>query len=715
MKTIIASGLFLASTLICIAQASNKKAFEEKIFEEPCGTMYALKLQKENNPDVINKMLAVEAHIDKVLKNKAASKSQVKDVITIPVIFHVLYKTASENLTESRILSQLDVLNEDFRMMNENASATLDVFKDRAADLEIEFCLAQEDPEGLPTTGIQRIATTLDEFTIMEQEIKFTDLGGADAWPRDEYLNIWIGDLEPGLLGYAQFPGQEASTDGVVINYINAGRAGAPPGISGRTATHEVGHWVNLRHVWGDGDCNMDDGVDDTPPAAASHSGCSLSADSCTGDDEPDMIQNYMDYSDDDCLTLFTKGQKEITDAVFAEGGPRAALRNSTKCIPPILADDDARFIEVINPIANQNFCTDALTPKVRFRNFGNKTLNVLKIEAFVDGDLIDTFVWNGSVETGAYGETDLNILKLSQGAHELKFVIAGVNSGPDDKPEDNEISVAVQVLGGQLPFEEGFEESNFPPTLSNINDVDGDNEGFQLKTGVAHTGNNCMYINCFDYGLNGAIDEFVLPLIDLSKTGNPMLEFYNAYARYSSDDSDTLEVLVSKDCGQTFKSVFKKEGVFIATVGTRLESYQPASANEWRQRIVDLKEFEGESEVAVKFRCINSHEQNLYIDDIKIFGDSMIDVNDDFWDSLNVQIYPNPVVDNLYIQLKQTNAFKGYVTLNSINGKELLQKPIDNNSLYQKVKMQSLPNGIYVINISANGFTYSKKIIKME
>jgi len=697
-------------TLCCVAQNSHADKLQKDVFSEPCGTMFALENQKKNNKGIEKTMLAIEQHTNQILNNKNRVSSKVKEIITIPVIFHIVYKTAAQSLSEERVRSQLDVLNEDFRMQHANVDKTLPIFKDRAADMEIEFCLAQRDPEGLPTTGIQYYSTSIDTFFFDNQEsIKFSEFGGADSWPSDDYLNIWVCNLEIGLLGYAQFPGMEKNKDGVVLDYVHVGRVGTQPNIVGRTATHEVGHWLNLRHIWGDGECDDDDDVEDTPPSDTSHGFCNLNADSCTGDDEPDMVQNYMDYTEDRCLTLFTKGQKERARAIFEPGGAREAILSSNSCTPPVLQDDDVRLIQLNNAKANENFCSTMFTPSIQFRNYGNKTLNRLTIETFINENLVDSFDWTGNVATGEFAETKLNEIEFSQGTQELKIVIANVNARPDDQPEDNMVSFNIQALGRSVPFEESFEDNNFPPVYSNLIDLDNDNEGFQLKKGVAYTGDNCMFINCFDYGLSGAIDELVLPLIDFSSTGNPMLEFYNAYARYDSEDSDTLEILVSKDCGQNYTSVYKQQGVFIATAGNRQEYFEPSSENQWRQRIVDLKAFEGESEVSIKFRCINSHEQNLYIDDIRIFGDDMIPVDDDYQlNALEVLIYPNPAIDELNIQLNNINEWK--LLVRSVDGKIVLEE----NDLSKKMNIEHLQSGIYLLEGQAVNRRFSKKLVKL-
>lgn len=326
-----------------------------------CQTMDVLRFQEQQSTEVRANMEAIEQFTQQALRRKSRSTT---GIITIPVVFHILYNDEASNISEDQILSQLNVINEDFRNRNENRGDTPEVFKDREADVEIEFCLANVDPNGYKTSGITRTETYHPSFWINAvgfNLMKFDATGGRDAWPADQYLNVWVcRAIESGLLGYAQFPGGPSETDGVVIDYRFFGTVGEVPlypTFSGRTATHEIGHWLNLRHIWGDGDCTVDDFVDDTPLQSGPNSGyaypCTFpgpnSCDEGEGD-LPDMFQNYMDYSNDDCYTLFTKGQKARMRALFEPGGPRESLLYSKGCASGL----DLLF-------AQQPFCTDGI------------------------------------------------------------------------------------------------------------------------------------------------------------------------------------------------------------------------------------------------------------------------------------------------------------------------------------------------------------------
>ncbi|NJP82835.1 zinc metalloprotease, partial [Streptomyces sp. AA8] len=241
---------------------------------------------------------------------------------------HVLFNTAAQNISDAQITSQIDVLNQDFRAQNPDVAKVPPVWKPLVADARIQFHLATEDPEGQPTDGITRTQTQTTRFNIRTDDAKSASTGGHDAWPADKYLNIWVcprifnpadGDE---ILGYAQFPGGAPETDGVVIGHRFFGTNGtsSAPFNLGRTTTHEVGHWLNLRHIWGDDGegCSGSDFVADTPNAGGPNFGTpTFPSLTCSNGPDGDMFVNYMDYTDDKGMFMFTKGQAARMDAAL--------------------------------------------------------------------------------------------------------------------------------------------------------------------------------------------------------------------------------------------------------------------------------------------------------------------------------------------------------------------------------------------------------------
>src|SRR5262245_17524663 len=254
----------------------------------------------------------------------------------IPVVVHVVYKTPAQNISDAQIQGQIDVLNADFRKKNADISTVPAPFQPFADDTRIEFELASRDPHNNPTNGIIRTSTATNAFT-HDDAVKAAATGGSDAWPRDNYLNIWVCQLAGGLLGYAQFPGGAAATDGVVILHSAFGTTGTAtaPFNLGRTTTHEVGHWLNLRHIWGDDGtgCWGSDFVDDTPNQAGPNYGTpTFPSTSCGNEPNGDMFMNYMDYVDDAAMVMFTKGQVNRMQDVLDSS--RSSIGTAIPCGP---------------------------------------------------------------------------------------------------------------------------------------------------------------------------------------------------------------------------------------------------------------------------------------------------------------------------------------------------------------------------------------------
>jgi len=258
--------------------------------------------------------------------------NQNKAVITIPVVVHVVYNTTAQNVSDAQIQSQLNVLNKDFRKLNTDLNLIPSTFSSLVADAEINFCLANRDPSGNATTGIVRVQTSQASFSTNDG-MKSSASGGSNAWSTNQYLNIWVCNMSGGILGYAQFPGGAAATDGVVIGYTCFGTTGTAqaPFNKGRTATHEVGHWLNLRHIWGDATCGSDL-VSDTPVHNTSNYACPSHPRSNSCGTSAEMFMNYMDYVDDACMQMFSNGQKARMQALFVSGGARASLATSPGC-----------------------------------------------------------------------------------------------------------------------------------------------------------------------------------------------------------------------------------------------------------------------------------------------------------------------------------------------------------------------------------------------
>jgi len=319
-----------------------------------CVTTEHTRLQVINDPLQANAIQQAETFIRQVLASPTTARLE-NGIIRIPVVIHNLYHTTDQKITDEQAVAQLELLNKAFRRQNADTVKTPAVFKSVAADCEIEFHLATSDPLKRSTSGIIRKYTPVTTW-IMDDKMKSSATMGADPWDSRLYLNIWVCPMEK-FAGYSSMPGSDAKLDGIVIG-LSAFGAGQ------KTLIHEAGHWMGLKHIWGDEYCG-DDGVDDTPKQASYTVGCPTTARvTCGNGPLGDMYNNYMDFTNDGCMNLFTKGQKARMQAVFAPGAARNSLLSSAGLDKPLiyesaLPEEDPRWLQVKmypNPVTTTLF-----------------------------------------------------------------------------------------------------------------------------------------------------------------------------------------------------------------------------------------------------------------------------------------------------------------------------------------------------------------------
>lgn len=367
--------------------------------QRECATQEYIQQLYNSNTHTAKSIKDAELFTQRLNNMGSANRLSAEFIIRIPVVVHVVYNDPSQNISDAQINSQIEALNRDFRRKNADSINTPAAFKSLAADVQIEFALATADINGRATNGIVRKGTSV-KYWSTDDKIKYSSQGGDDAWDSRYYLNIWVGNTRS-LLGYASVIGAPAVIDGVVINtsaFGTVGKSGAYD--KGRTAVHEVGHWLGLKHIWGDSYCG-DDGVEDTPKQSGYTSGCpsGVITSSCNSSAPGHMYMNYMDFTNDACLNLFTQGQKARMWSLFDEGAPRYSLLfskglniswNTTEPTPieevPVTQE---QFKFYPNPVTSElvlNFEKDAtwVGKELRILSINGVSLKTIKIDALV-------------------------------------------------------------------------------------------------------------------------------------------------------------------------------------------------------------------------------------------------------------------------------------------------------------------------------------------
>ncbi len=390
--------------------------------------------------------------------------NNVLSVFNIPVIVHVIHNnealnsstaTTGNNLNSLQIIDQINILNKDFNGLNADTSLTPNVFKSVLGHFQFNFCLAVVNPTGgvLAEPGIERIdrnAKSWNAFpysqTYMNSTVKPNSI-----WDPSKYLNIWICPLSGGLLGFATFPNPGNSglggfsppygsntTDGLVMlnsAFGSIGTAGSGAYNKGRTATHELGHWVGLRHIWGDGVCATDYCAD-TPPAQAANYGCPThpyNVSGCTGNTTGEMTMNFMDYTNDACMYMFTNDQKNRAQLIMTNSPLRAGLLTSTVCNLPNVTDEIG-VLFVMSPTYSQVVnCSNSITPQVQLHNFGSNTVTTATYSYNIDGVNTQTATWTGTLLPGTSATVTLpQMSNIINGTHKFNIGFYAPNGNTD-------------------------------------------------------------------------------------------------------------------------------------------------------------------------------------------------------------------------------------------------------------------------------------------
>jgi hypothetical protein len=635
------------------------------------------------------------------------------------------------NISDAQAISQITVLNEDYGRTNADTINTPPVWRSRSANTHIQFCLAQRTPSDSISNGIESWQNDAVTSWGLDNKVKYYSSGGLDAWDPAKYLNIWVCDLGNSLLGYGEFPtGSISPTYGVVILNSSFGNQGtvASPYQLGRTATHEFSHCFNLYHIWGDdnGACNGSDYCADTPNQADYTMRCPKFPfiDVCsgtTGTNAGDpvngiMFMNYMDYSDDNCMNMFTANQSSRMNAVL-HAAPYNVLGFSNGCTPLNLTPNNAGIVAIAGP--SGTLCNTLFTPNLLLKDFGSNVLTTCTINYRLDSAIPVSFNWSGSLGSQASVNVTLPIATSVIGAHTIMAWTSLPNGASDSQTTNDSLKDSFSILspaGLALPYAQGFEGGTFIPVGWTLNNLDGlitwVKNTAAAKTDVASAGiDNFKYSSGF-----GQVDDMVLQGLDLTTVSDPVVTWQLAYTYFNQTNpapatiyGDTLEMLVSIDCGATWVSAYKKGGVQLATVtpvGDAPSHYTPTSS-QWRFEIVALSAFKTCTNAMIKFRNISNNGDDMYIDDINVENYSGID---EIQLHAALKVFPNPSSGEIFVLLPGVKSLQ--ISVHNMLGQTVYATAHSSAGGVYAIDLSKNQNGIYFIEVITSTGCIARKIM---
>lgn len=550
----------------------------------------------------------------------------------VPVVVHVIHNDeligTGSNISEAQILSQIDVLNKDFKRLNDDANNTPAQFLPNAGSFDIEFVMARRDPSGLPTNGINRVKGTRATWT-MSNDAEFK---GLSYWPSEDYLNIWVIDFSGSFIGYAQFPvstmqGLEdyqnsiAATDGIAIDYKAFGTIDAGPFDldsrynRGRTTTHEVGHFFGLRHIWGDNDCGTDY-VTDTPQQKNSTTTCPSHPQSTVcGTSIVKMFQNFLDYTDDACMNIFTQGQVSRMETIIDDANVprRNSLLNSPGLLNPNCSVIDVAILSVESP--GPVTCDENAIFKIKIKNRSCSDVNSVKVEYTVNQGNLQTNTITLSPSLSINGSTNLTIpaVNFQEGLNTITLTITQVNTVSDDDPSNNTLAstIVVDKTQDKIPLRENFNTLVWPIVSPQM--------GINWQLTSTNFGLSAS-VQAFNAGTVGTEAWLVTPTLDFSGVSQASVFFDLSYG-YNETDFDRLKVFASGDCGVTYNPLnFDKAGPDLANIVTT-SSWLPTTSDKWHpKKYINLNDLAGLTNVRLAFVFTNASGNNIYLDNIEFF-----------------------------------------------------------------------------------------------
>lgn len=633
------------------------------------------------DPDLIQAIADEQEALEEFTRQFSASGAERATHI-IPVVFHIIHNNGPENISDAQIIDQMRILNEDFSRTNPDWQNVKADFLGIVANVDIEFRLARKDPQGNCTSGITRTVSTLTN--VGDQSMK-----ALIQWPRNRYLNIWVAASANGAAGYALLPAAAqwlATQDGIVLQHTYVGSIGTGIPQRSRALTHEVGHWINLPHTWGNSNtpglasnCNEDDGVSDTPNTQGWTS-CNLNGTTCG---TLDNVENYMDYSY--CSKMFTEGQKT---RMIASLNSTTAQRNQLH---------QASNLTATGVSGTPQLCAVAFSSNVQDVCVGN---TVTFSDASYHGVTSRTWTFEGG--TPATSTAANPTVTYSQPGSYAVTLSASDGTNTLSTTAQNYINVNPST-GTWVPALDGFEAySSLATSPWRVENPNGNNT-FELTNTAAYTGNNSVrVVNATN--MSGQLDELVSTTYDMVGVPAISLTFRYAFARRTASNDDRLRIFVSNNCGQTWSLRQQLRGsTNLTTGGNTTASFVP-NQDQWAlAEVTNISNAYHVGNFRFKFEFESAGGNNLYIDDINLNGASVGLDELMMGDATALIVVPNPALDEARAVLNLRDTGRATVELLDVLGRRI--QVLHDGQLAQgahrfDIPVNMLQSGMYFIRL---------------
>ncbi|MFL2565176.1 MAG: M43 family zinc metalloprotease [Parvicellaceae bacterium] len=716
---ILLSTLILFTQLSFFSQSINSKVIDYSNCRdgetvEYCKT-HKLMNRFKKDAEAHHQFLEEQKELKKI-EDQISNSTANRVIYTIPLVFHVLHNGGVENISRAQIEDAVAILNRDFRLLNADANTVQSVFAGMPSDIEVEFQLATKAPNGQCFSGITRTQNPVTNSGANGQSQVSAIIAGNDVynstWPGNKYLNIFVVNDADGAAGYTTNPnnGWTSTTmgNGIWVLHDYVGSIGTSDIYSSRTLTHEVGHWLNLDHLWGNNNnpgtptsCTQDDAVDDTPRCIGVTS-CNLNSNTCSNDaidgywtsDVIDNVENYMEYSY--CNKMFTNGQKNRM---------RAALQSSI--------GGRSNVVSTSNQTATGLNTTPSLCA-VDIRVERDIVCGGDNIQFFDESyNNITSWNWtfpNGNPSTST--DKDPIVSYSGSGSFDVTLEVTDALGNSMTQTFPNFISV-IGNPGYPPPIYEGFENiTSLPSDDWTIDNSSG--PGFDIVTSGFASGLQSAKLDN-SQGQNGSIDELISNTIDLSNSAAASISFKYAFAKRNSGNSDYLQILASKDCGETWFMRKNISSSIISTMPNTNSNFTP-TGSDWKVITIGANSFTNYlvSDFRFKFKFVNGGGNDLYIDDINVSGSLSINETEKLYD---FSVYPNPVVDNIIISFHSlTNLTNPTFEVYDASGR-MVKSKTTRNILEGENKLQlsseMLESGWYLLRLKSDEKTVTTKFLK--